>query len=209
MSAPLAEVYQFRVWIRAISPQIWRRLLVRSDSTIADLHATLQIAFGWTDDHLHRFLIRGKPYGIWKPGGIAFDDNPRQVQLRQFHFRLKERFVYEYDLCDFWQHELRLEQILPLDSQKVYPCCIGGARQAPPEGCGGPWAFLELREEHALWKVSERFLEILEAGDLESHLSEVRQLASWLLVDHFDRRTVNRRLRQFAQTGQWPEDSYL
>ncbi|HEY7126681.1 MAG TPA: hypothetical protein VH540_22275 [Ktedonobacterales bacterium] len=52
-STPLVEVYQFRVWIREISPQIWRRLLVQSDSTIADLHAILQISFGWTDDHLH------------------------------------------------------------------------------------------------------------------------------------------------------------
>ncbi len=101
-SAPLVEVYQLRVWIREISPQIWRRLLVRSDSTLADLHAVLQISFGWTDDHLHQFLIRGKPYGVWKPGGIIFDDNPRQVQLCQLHLRLKERFVYEYDLRDLW-----------------------------------------------------------------------------------------------------------
>ena len=58
------ETYQLRIWIRKISPQIWRRLLVRSDSTIADLHEILQVAFGWSDEHLHQFLIRGKPYGI-------------------------------------------------------------------------------------------------------------------------------------------------
>ena len=34
-------VYQLRVVLRGISPLIWRRILVRSDSTIADLHATL------------------------------------------------------------------------------------------------------------------------------------------------------------------------
>ena len=56
------EVYQLRIWIRKMSPQIWRRLLVRSDSTIAQLHNTLQIAFGWADEHLHQFLIRGKPF---------------------------------------------------------------------------------------------------------------------------------------------------
>jgi hypothetical protein len=32
------EVFRLHVWIRQISPMIWRRLLVRSDSTIADLH---------------------------------------------------------------------------------------------------------------------------------------------------------------------------
>ncbi len=68
------QVYQLRIWIRQISPQIWRRLLVRSDSTVAELHDTLQIAFGWTDEHLHQFLIRGKLYGIGRLGGISFDN---------------------------------------------------------------------------------------------------------------------------------------
>jgi Plasmid pRiA4b ORF-3-like protein len=46
-----------------VSPIIRRRPLVSSDSTIADLHDTPQIAFGWSDDHPHRFLIHGKQYG--------------------------------------------------------------------------------------------------------------------------------------------------
>lgn len=87
------QVYQLRVWIREISPQIWRRLLVRSDSTIAQLHDTLQIAFGWTDEHLHQFLIRGKPYRIGRSRGISFDDNPHQIRLCDFHFRTRERWV--------------------------------------------------------------------------------------------------------------------
>ncbi len=65
------QVHQLRIWIREISPQIWRRLLVRSDSTIAQLHDALQIAFGWTDEHLHQFIIRGKPYGIGRSGGCV------------------------------------------------------------------------------------------------------------------------------------------
>src|SRR5438128_12664861 len=122
------QVYQLRIWIREISPQIWRRLLVRSDSTVAQLHDTLQIAFGWTDEHLHQFLIRGKPYGVWKPGGISFCDNPHQVGLCDF--RCKERWVYEYDLTDCWQHEIRLEQILPqlwrpLSQRGSYLLCGG------------------------------------------------------------------------------------
>jgi Plasmid pRiA4b ORF-3-like protein len=34
----IVQVYQLHIWICHISPQIWRRLLVRSDSTIAQLH---------------------------------------------------------------------------------------------------------------------------------------------------------------------------
>ena len=48
------RIYQLRVVLRGIK-LIWRRLLVRSDSTVADLHQALQVAFGWDDEHLNRF----------------------------------------------------------------------------------------------------------------------------------------------------------
>jgi len=38
--------------VRGVSPLIWRRLLIPADTTIAGLHAVLQIAFGWNGDHL-------------------------------------------------------------------------------------------------------------------------------------------------------------
>lgn len=71
------EIYQLHVWIRLISPMIWRRLLVRSDSSIADLHYTLQIAFGWSDEHLNQFRIHGQAHGVYHDGGINFSKNPR------------------------------------------------------------------------------------------------------------------------------------
>src|SRR5438105_15525813 len=64
-------VCQLRVVLRGVSPLIWRRLLVRSDSTIADLHASLQLVFGWSDEHLNRFVFHGGEYGVWHDGGIA------------------------------------------------------------------------------------------------------------------------------------------
>jgi len=37
--APLQSVYQLPVVVRGVSPLIWRRLLVRADTTIAGLHS--------------------------------------------------------------------------------------------------------------------------------------------------------------------------
>src|SRR5512147_2480020 len=39
---------------------IWRWVLVRTDNTLANLHDVLQIAFGWSDFHLHRFRVHGQ-----------------------------------------------------------------------------------------------------------------------------------------------------
>jgi SNF family Na+-dependent transporter len=40
-----AQIYQLRAVIRGISPMIWRRLLVRDDSTVAQLHEVLPRVF--------------------------------------------------------------------------------------------------------------------------------------------------------------------
>jgi len=50
-------IYQLRIVLRDISPLIWRRLLVHSDTTLAHLHRMLQILFAWSDEHLHHFHI--------------------------------------------------------------------------------------------------------------------------------------------------------
>ena len=65
-------ILQLRAVLRGISPLIWRRLLVPSDTSIAQLHEVLQVAFGWEDMHLHRFEIRGREYGLSREGGMFF-----------------------------------------------------------------------------------------------------------------------------------------
>ena len=90
-----ATVYQLRVVLRGVSPLIWRRLLVRSDSTVADVHATVRVVLGWSDEHLNQFVIHGRQYGVSHLGGIGFRDNPREVRLADFGLRVGERFLYE------------------------------------------------------------------------------------------------------------------
>ena len=149
-------VYQLRVWLREISPAIWRRLLVRSDSTIADLHYTLQIAMGWTDFHLHQFIIHGKRYGVSRVGGIWFADDPHKVRLCDLQLREKGRFLYEYDFGDLWQHEIRVERKLTLDPKKAYP------RLAETHQASDVWSrqFCPVAEESDWW-----------SSDMESRLA--------------------------------------
>lgn len=206
-SAPV--VYQLRVVLRGVSPLIWRRLLVRTDSSIADLHTTLQISLGWTDEHLNRFVIHGREYGVSHLGGIGFSDDPRRVRLVDLGLRVGERFVYEYDFSDGWQHDVRVEQIRPLEPYRRYPTCSGGRRQVPPEDCGGPWAFLELRQRHSLVDSAERLMELLErrvaAGGeafVHDHYEDVMHVMFWLGIDCFDRRGVNRQLAERAVRAQ-------
>ncbi len=205
-SSPAPSVYQLRVVLRGVSPLIWRRLLVPAATTVADLHAVLQIVFGWVDEHLHRFRIHGREYGLSRDGGIGFGDDARHVQLGHFGLRVGERFVYDYDFIDGWRHDIRVERLVPPDPARGYPVCTGGRRAGPPEDCGDAWAFLELRQRYCLPVVAARVADLLghliaAVADNDDDLdviaacrAELRDLHPWLSIDRFDRRAVNRRL---------------
>ena len=79
-----AEIYQLHILLLQINPPIWRRLHVRSDSSIATLHELLQIAFDWSDFHLRGFVIRGKEYGLSRIGCTTWglSNSGTSAQLR-------------------------------------------------------------------------------------------------------------------------------
>ena len=194
-----AHVYQLKVWLQGISPMVWRRLLVRSDSTIADLHYTIQIAMGWSDVHLNRFHIHGQDFGVYHDGGISFADNPEKVLLSAFGFRTRERFLYEYDFGDEWLHEVRIEKRLPLDSKKTYPVCIDGKHAAPPEDFGGAQAYMQMRQElkyRSVFGDNGIDDDFDDENDPEYERSEEDQPFD---PDVFSRREVNARLRQYTK----------
>ena len=192
-------IYQLKVWIQGISPMVWRRLLVRSDSTIADLHYTIQIAIGWSDVHLNRFHIHGQDFGVYHDGGISFADNPEKVLLSAFGFRTRERFFYEYDFGDEWLHEIRIEKRLPLDPKKTYPVCIDGKHAAPPEDFGGAQAYMQMRQElkyRSVFGNNDIDDDFDDENDPEYERSEENQPFD---PDVFSRREVNARLRQYTK----------
>lgn len=208
-SLPL-EIYQLHLLLLEISPARWRRLLVRSDSSIFDLHYFIQMAFGWSDTHLHQFKLHGKTYGVYHRGGVWFDDDPKLVHLKDLKLRLKERFLYQYDFGDNWRVQIRLEQKRPFNPKTTYPVCTGGANLVPPEDCGGPAAFVQIETELklALWEKERRFLELMSqilpsvmAGEgrklVEPHRAELEELLHQLKAARFDRQALNLRLQQY------------
>jgi hypothetical protein len=192
-------------------------LLVASDTTIAELHAILQVVMGWHNDHLHRFRIHGKEYGVSLLGGIGFSTNPHQVRLRDFRLRPGERFLYEYDFAAGWEHDLRLERVLPVDPKHSAPFCSGGQRACPPAHCLGvaeyqhwrdardSWeALLELQEQGAIVAATlQRWLETEERPTREDEalmaaLAYLRQRQE-TDPERFDRRQINAALCQLKE----------
>jgi hypothetical protein len=190
------QIYQLQVVLRGISPLIWRRLLVRTDSTVAQLHQALQVTFGWDDEHLNRFEIRGREYAVYRDGGGMIGIDARGVRLEDLKLRRLERFFYEYDFGDSWIHDLRLEATLPADPRKTYPICVAGKGSTPPEDCGGPSAFMANRQNYGA--AGRRTL----PEDLDDIADEFDDEPSDSSGDYdknrFDRRQINRALGKLA-----------
>ncbi len=123
-----AAVHQLHVLLHDVEPAVWRRLLVSADTSLAQLHCTVQIAFGWSDLRRHRFVIRGKHYG-----GTHASAMPESGDLATFGFRSKKRFLYQYGFSDEWRHRVRFEGTHVLDERLASPVCIPGARAGPSD----------------------------------------------------------------------------
>lgn len=198
------QAYQFRVFVQKVSPVIWRRLVLRGDQTLAVFHETLQIVFGWSDEFLHRFQIRGCTYAVPRLLGTEYTKSAEEVTIQSLNLRLRERFLYEYNFLDWWRVAIRLENMLPLEEGQSYPFCIGGSQAGPLEDCGGPNAYLHLRTTtyHPLFLIL-RLQEMADQyPDDREYGRKIREtfpdLDYWLKVYHFDRDNVNKQLRRFS-----------
>ena len=136
------RIVQLKVRLLGLSPMIWRRVLVPESVTLRELHGILQVGMGWDGTHLYYFDIHAVHYGSFELDA----ENP-DTPLSRFRFRAKDRFAYLYDMGDYWEHEVRIEQFLDRNSKKTYPVCTGGSGACPPEDCGGPPGYREWQEE--------------------------------------------------------------
>jgi hypothetical protein len=139
-----APIYQIKVSLRGARPPIWRRLEVPADVSLARLHELIQIAFGWTDSHLHVFET---PYGSFgHPDADLGHRAASRATLEQVAAAVGDKVRYVYDFGDNWEHDILVEKVLDREASVAYPRCVGGRRAAPPEDCGGVWGYAELTE---------------------------------------------------------------
>ena len=131
------QMYSIKITLMGSKPPIWRRVLTPSSFTLYKLHKVIQIAMGWTDNHLHQFIIDGEHYGIPSPDDWKPVTDERFEFLSKIASDAKRTFVYEYDFGDGWEHQILVEEISFAEPGVRYPACIAGQRACPPEDIGG------------------------------------------------------------------------
>jgi hypothetical protein len=137
-------IVSLKVTLAGIKPPIWRRLMVPGTMTLGDLHDAIQAVMGWEDGHLHDFDVDGGRYG--DPSTVDYVDDENSLTLNDLTKSGIARFTYTYDFGDDWEHMVAIEKTSSVLDGKSYPTCVAGARNCPPEDCGGPWGYQHLLE---------------------------------------------------------------
>ena len=176
-------VYQLKVTLVGFRPPIWRRLLVPANTPLSTLHGLLQIAMGWTDTHLHQFVLGRRFIGVPDPDNWTEVEDERKLRLSDLARREKDRFRYEYDFGDSWEHDIVLEKVLPSGANVAVASCVAGRGACPPEDVGGVWGY-------------ERFLEALQDPTHKEHAWLSEWFGGEFDANAFDLEGVNAELRR-------------
>lgn len=147
-------VHQFLIVLTSTDPLVWRRIQVPESYSFWDLHVAIQDAMGWLDCHLHEFrIVTDLTAGRVERFGIPVDEFLEQPPVRpDWTVRVSSvvgkgdlPMRYVYDFGDGWQHIVMYEGGAQLDRRVRYPHCVSGSRKCPPEDCGGPRGYAELK----------------------------------------------------------------
>ena len=132
-----------------------RRIQIPLYSTLEQLHRTVQNVFAWQGEHLHCFLSEeGKSLDSMCPDyAFLVEEN----EWGQMDTSMLEEFVtledvfqecksilYIYDYGDDWRHRITLIGVGTKTAFEPVRCMLATGI-APPEDCGGPSGYQNLR----------------------------------------------------------------
>jgi Plasmid pRiA4b ORF-3-like protein len=139
---PPSDVARLRIVLLEVIPPVWRRVQVPANLTLRRLHSILQCAMGWPETEEHQFRVAGGLYG--KPTDTTGPlRDSRWMRLADLISRGTNSFGYALGTDSAWEHEVRVEGLAAGNADNQKPICLEGERACPPQGCGGPEAYVD------------------------------------------------------------------
>jgi hypothetical protein len=112
----MRTVYRFKVVFQD-AKDLWRRIELRGDQTLDDLHYAIQAAFDWDNDHLYSFYLSGKAWDTdteyTHPDSMEEGRSAAAYRLEHLPLHARQRLMYIFDFGDELRHIVTLEAITP------------------------------------------------------------------------------------------------
>jgi Plasmid pRiA4b ORF-3-like protein./ST7 protein. len=131
-----ARIYTFKVSLKD-TPRIWRKIEIKGDQTLHQLHKAIFEAFDRFDEHLYAFFLSNKPwdrsteYGLADPESEA--KNAKRAKIGSLGLQEKKSFLYLFDFGDEWWHSIKLLSVGEEEVAGKYPCIVESKGEAPPQ----------------------------------------------------------------------------
>ncbi len=160
--------YILHISLTFSDPLIWRRVQIPGTATLAKLHEVIQKSMGWSDSHVHQFIV----------GKISFEPTMRtnaprvskrfdedKYQLHTLEDGMNFLFSYIYDAGEGWEHEIHLEEVVPATTPLNGTIVLAGERACPPEDVGDIHEYHQLitafedpnsKDYHRLYEITGR-----------------------------------------------------
>jgi hypothetical protein len=198
---------QLNARLCGVSPPVTRRLVISEQASLAQLHAALQVAFGWSDEHLYVFQIRGWQFGDpARAIELALAGGGVDMPLAAFAFEVNEAFQYHYNLFVPWKIDCRIESrsLVPMTEPVG---CLAARGDSPDEDLEGPAAYPDwLESSSPAWAVHQ--IEELLDNDLDGAQlrAEVLDIVGGARLSQPRRRSIDQQLRKLP-TIDWDAGS--
>jgi hypothetical protein len=146
------SVFVFKVAL-AEKKSIWRKIALRGDQTLDDLHEAIYDAFDRDDEHLYSFYFPlpgakksrrfsmhngveyASPFACEDHGPFSDPDvlNAAKTKIGSLKLRPKQAFNYLFDYGDEWWHEITVEEIDAPQEKGKYPRMLESHGESPPQ----------------------------------------------------------------------------
>ena len=120
------------------SGRVWRKIEMRADQTLENLHFAIQNAYGWDADHLYSFFMSGKAWDesteyCLPEGYTSGPGNVQTTTLEELNLKPKQEFMYLFDYGDEWRFKVRVHAINPDAPEGDYPRIVESVGEAPEQ----------------------------------------------------------------------------
>ena len=180
------ETYQILISLKESELKIWRRILIFSSLPLPDFHKVIQTTMGWENSHLHQFVENRTFYMPRMPDDPSWYDmnnvDYKDMKVSDLLINENDTTIYEYDFGDSWMHDIILEKKISNDPKIIFPTCLDGAMNCPPEDCGGIWRY-------------EEVLEIIKNPGHEEYEEYMEWLGGEFDPKYFNKDEINKRLK--------------
>lgn len=107
-------LYRFKVVLEG-PKTVWRRIELRGDQTLHNLHEAIQNAFNWDDEHLYAFFLSGKAWDKKTAYESPYGEGRSAARHRLEHLALTpgKSILYIFDFGDERRHTIKLEGVVP------------------------------------------------------------------------------------------------